>query len=192
MSEASERGGRAALTRSRRERRLWCWVGVVLVAIYSTLGLTGALAGWMQEQRLTQRLFPLGVLLSAMAIAAVALRLRPRGLELASWLAVAAVYVMVLARMGIPAERTHLVEYGVVGALVHEALVERREQGGRVILPGAVAIALTTAFGAIDECIQGLIPSRVFDTRDILFNMIAGVLAVSACAFLRLIRRSQG
>lgn len=177
------------LTTSTRERRLWIWTGLVLLAIYSTLGLTGILASWLREQGLTQRLFPLGVLLSAIAIAAMAIRLRPRGFELAAWLCVAAAYVLVLARMGIPEERTHLVEYGVVGALIYEALTERRRQGGRVILPALLAMMLTTIFGALDEGLQWIIPNRVFDARDIIFNTIAGVMAVTSCALIRGARR---
>lgn len=161
----------------------------MLLAIYSTLGLTGILARWLQEQGLTRRLFPLGVLLSAVAIAALAFRLRPRGLELAAWLGVAAAYLLVLARMGIPEERTHLIEYGIVGALVHEALNERLLQGRRVVLPALLAMFLTSVFGALDECLQGLIPGRVFDPRDMVFNALAGVMAVTSCAFIGAARR---
>ncbi len=177
------------LTTSTRERRLWIWTGLVLLAVYSTLGLTGLLAGWLQEHGFTRRLFPLGVLLSAIAIAAMAIRLRPRGLELAAWLCVAAAFVLVLARIGIPGERTHLVEYGVVGALVHEALTEHRWQSGRVILPALLAVVLTTIFGAIDEGLQWIIPNRVFDVRDIILNSIAGVMAVTSCVLIRGARR---
>ena len=34
---------------SGRERRLWVWTLAVVVAIYSTLGLTGTLAEWLRE-----------------------------------------------------------------------------------------------------------------------------------------------
>ena len=94
---------------------------------------------------------------------------------------------MVFARMGIPEERTHLIEYGIVGALIFEALTERRQ--GAVVLPALLAMFLTSVFGAIDEFLQELIPNRVFDPRDIVFNTIAGILAVTSCAFLRGVRR---
>ena len=34
---------------SGRERRMWLWTLAVVVAIYSTLGLTGTLAEWLRE-----------------------------------------------------------------------------------------------------------------------------------------------
>ena len=39
-----------SLFTSDRERRLWLWTLAVVVAIYSTLGLAGTLAGALREQ----------------------------------------------------------------------------------------------------------------------------------------------
>ncbi len=39
--------------------------------------------------------------------------------------------------------------------------------------------------GVLDELIQGVLPGRVFDPRDILFNVLAGLLAVVAIFALR-------
>ena len=51
-------------------------------------------------------------------------------------------------------------------------------QGRRVPAPAIVAILATSALGLLDECLQLFVPSRVFDPRDILFNVLAGALAV--------------
>ncbi len=86
---------------------------------------------------------------------------------------------------GSVAERTHLMEYGVVGVFVHEALTERASQGRRVPVPAALlAILATTLVGALDEGIQAILPSRVFDPVDMLFNLLAAVMAVTASAAL--------
>lgn len=84
-------------------------------------------------------------------IVARALETRPGGLEIAVALGVVAVYLMVFVRMAIPEERTHLIEYGVVAILVHEALLERARNGRRMANPALLAVLVTGLVGAVDE-----------------------------------------
>ncbi len=77
----------------------------------------------------------------------------------------------------------------MLAVFVYQALLERRSQGRRVPVPALLAILVTSAFGVLDEGIQGLIPSRVFSPIDMLFNVLAAVMAVSATAALRWARR---
>ena len=170
---------------SPRERRLWLWTAFVLLTIYATLGLVHSLAGFLRAEGLLAGFFIAGLVLVVAAIAVHGLRTRPGRLEIAVFLGVAAVYVLVFVRMSLPEERTHLVEYGVVGLLVHAALTERKSRGARVYAPAWLAIALTSVLGAVDESIQSLLPSRVFDPRDIGFNALAGVMAVAGSTALR-------
>jgi hypothetical protein len=60
---------------------------------------------------------------------------RPGGLEIVIALGIVAVYLMVFTRITILEERTHLIEYSVLAVFIHEALLERRNQGKRVPLP---------------------------------------------------------
>ncbi len=174
---------------SPRERRLWLWILAVVVAIYSTLGLAGTLVGELRNRGLLDDFFILSFLLVLAAIVTQALKARPRGVEIAVAIGVAAAYLMVFVRMGIPAvERTHLIEYGVVAVLVYEALTERA-RGRHVPAPALLAILATTLVGMFDEVIQGILPNRVFDPRDILFNTLAAVMAITASAVLSWTRR---
>ena len=59
-----------------------------------------------------------------------------------------------------------IIEYSVVALLVHEALTERASQGRRVPVPALLAVLATTLVGGLDEGIQELLPSRVFDPLD--------------------------
>ena len=170
---------------SRRERGLWLAVIAAVTAIYSTLGLAGEIAAELRNRQLLDGLFFVSFLAIIVGVVAVARRTRPGGIELGVLVGVIAVAVMVVLRMGIPEERTHLIEYGMVAALIHEALWERRRAGRRVVAPGMIAFAATAAIGTIDECIQALLPSRVFDVIDIGFNVLAAGLAVVAGAVLR-------
>ena len=163
---------------SDRERRLWLWTLAVVTAIYSTLGLARTLAGALRERGLLEASFALGMMLVATAIVTQGMKARPGGAEIALALGAAAAYLLAFVRMASPEERTHLIEYGVVGVFIHEALAERASHGRRVPLPPLLAVLLTTALGLLDECIQALVPSRVFDPRDILFNVLAGTMAV--------------
>ena len=47
-----------------------------------------------------------------------------------------------------------------------------------------MAVLVTTLFGVLDEVIHAFLPSRVFDPIDLLFNFMAGVMAVAASARL--------
>ena len=196
----SERRGRGA----RREHRnapfrlrtgaaLWLWTLVVVVAIYSTLGLAGTLADELSDRDLLDSFFVFGFFLVLATIATQALKTRPRGLEIGVALGVAAAYLMVFVRMGIPLEeRTHLIEYGVVAVFIHAALTERASQGRRVPVPALLAVLATALVGVLDECIQAVLPSRVFDPRDIGFNVLAAVMAIGASVALGWARRRGG
>lgn len=172
---------------SSRERRLWLFAALLVVAIYSTLGLASTLAAWLYGQGLMTAAFAACMLLVALTIILLGLGVRPRGIELGAWLGVAVVYFLVLLRLAIP-ERTHLMEYGVLAVFILEALHERAAHDRRVPFPPILAILLTGVLGAIDEAIQLAIPSRVFDWMDMLFNLLAATMAVIAAVFLRWIR----
>ena len=181
---------------SARERRLWLWTLAVVVAIYSTLGISRTLAEYLREHGLLEAasfvLFLLGMLLVGATIVTQGVKARPGGAEIAVALGVTAAYLMVFLRMAVLEERTHLIEYGVVGVFIHAALAERASQGRRVPLPPLLAILATAVLGLLDECIQVFLPSRVFDPQDILFNLLAGTMAVAASVALAWARRWRG
>ena len=147
------------------------------------VGRGPTLADTLNNQALSAVAFLAGMLLVGMTVLTQGLKARPGGVEVGVALGVAVVYFLVLLRMAIP-ERSHLMEYSVVAVFVYEALSERASQGRRVPVPALLAIAATTLIGALDEGIQVFLPDRVFDVVDILFNFLAGVMAVAAMAAL--------
>ena len=169
-----------SLFSSKRERRLWLWTLIVMVAIYSTLGPARILAQELRERHLLELSFVLVVLLLAGGISWRWLKERPSWSDIGVALGVLLAYLAAFARMQSPEERTHLIEYGIVAALIHLALQERVRQGHQVSSPAAIAVVATALLGLIDEGIQAMLPSRVFDTRDIFFNALAGFLAIAA------------
>jgi VanZ family protein len=182
-----------SLFTSNRERRLWFWTLAVVVAIYSTLGLAGTLAEAMRDRNLVNNSMFTGFLVVVAAIIGSALRRRPGWREIWVTLGVMAVYGMAFLRMGTsPVERTHLIEYGLVAVLIYQALVERRRGGRRVPIPAVLAVTLTVLLGWVDECIQWVLPNRVYDIVDVGFNALAGLMAIAATLALAWARATGG
>ncbi|MCQ3803734.1 MAG: hypothetical protein OXC98_10245 [bacterium] len=71
-----------ALFVSHRERRLWFWTLTIVVAIFSTLGLAGALAEQLSESGLTTVGFAAAMLLVGVTVVIQGLRTKPTGAEI--------------------------------------------------------------------------------------------------------------
>ena len=169
-----------SLFTSARERRLWLWAIAVMVAIYSTLGPARVVVDVLRERNLLRLAFLVVVLAVLVAIVIPWVKRRPGWREIGVALGVGLAYGMTFLRIENPAERTHLLEYGVVAALIHQALLERRRNGHAVPIPAALTVGATALLGLLDELIQALLPSRVFDWWDVLFNALAGFMVVVA------------
>ena len=176
---------------STRERRLWTALLIVLTAIYATLGNAPAIAAMLRERvDLTEAMVFLS-LVTLVLVSILFVRRRPGRAEIAVGVGIVIVYVMAWLRIGIasPEERTHLFEYSLVAALVHEALLERRENGRRVPAPAIFALIISVLLGWLDEGIQSLLPNRVYDPMDVLFNALAATMIIGSRWILAFARR---
>ena len=179
MGQARTGGAVSAFT-SARERRLWVWALATVLAIYGTLGLAGRLATRIPAE-VTGALFGVGFLVVILVVGLSGWLGRSGPREAWMRAGVAAVYGMVLVRMGADgAERTHLFEYGLVALLIHAALLERTRGGRPVAYAGLVAVGSAALLGWLDEVIQGVVPGRTYDLRDVGFNAGAAAVAVGA------------
>ncbi len=165
-----------------RERRLWFWAVAVVLTIHSTLGLAQTLAGVLRERNLLRVSFAIAVLVVGTAVVLQCVKKRPSRREIGVALGLTAVYLTALPRT-LSADpnfegRTHLFEYGLVGQLIYQALLERRRNGRRVPTPAILAVVSTALLGWLDEGIQALLPSRVYDIADVGVNALAGLMAV--------------
>ena len=177
------------LFKSPREKRLWFWSLLVLIGIYGTLGLARTFAGYLRDREMLTGAFILGLILVLASIVTHGIRTKASRLEVSVWIGIIAVYLLVCLRLSIAEERGHLVEYGILAIFIHKALLERKEQGGNVKYPALLAMSLATLFGAIDECIQLFMTSRVFDPLDILFNTFAATMAIVSGLLLQWAKR---
>lgn len=166
---------------SKRERRLWIALAIVLVAIYATLGQTpaivAALGADIVESAEANLVFALLILLVVIPIFFIDKRLAH--VEIAVGIGIAAVCLLAWLRLGSWEERSHLFEYALVAALVHEALLERRSNGRRAPLPTLLALMISILLGLLDECVQAVLPNRVFDPIDVAFNSLAAIMIIA-------------
>ena len=179
-----------SLFSSKRERRLWLALVIVLAGIYSTLGQTPAIAAALGtdliESAEANLVFALLILLVLIPIFFVDKRLAR--LEIAVGIGILAVFLLTWLRLGSWEERTHLFEYALVAALVHEALLERRDNGRRVPAPTLLALLISLLLGLLDEGIQYLLPNRVFDPVDVAFNSLAATIIIGSRWLFRWLR----
>lgn len=165
---------------SKRERRLWLALLIVLAAIYATLGqapaIVAALGEGILESAGNNLVFVIIVLLVVIPVFFIDKRLGRA--EVAVGAGILTVYLLAWLRLGSWEERTHLFEYALVAALVHEALLERRENGRRVPVPALLALVISLLLGWLDEGIQSLLPNRVFELIDVAFNSIAATMII--------------
>jgi hypothetical protein len=100
----------------------------------------------------------------------------------------AAVYTAVIWPMESPEEKLHFIEYGLLALLADRAAPARWSARGRFI--GAALFVISA--GWVDELIQGLLPSRHYDLRDVGFNAVAGFLALGSLTLVRWARTRAG
>lgn len=149
-------------------------LALTLLAIYSTLGVVRTITNFLRDRGALRVAVVAAFVLAAGVMLTLILRERrnrtPR--VLLALVAMALVYAAVILPMKSPEEKIHFIEYGVVALLAHASL--RRSY--------LAAALFVVAAGWCDEGIQALLPSRVYDLRDVAFNAAAGVMALVALA----------
>lgn len=91
------------------------------------------------------------------------------------WLAILAfAYAVALRSLKLPVERVHFVEYGLLSVFVFRALRHDIKNKSVYFCSGVIVFCL----GFLDEGIQYLLPNRVYNTRDVVVNGVAGILAL--------------
>ncbi|HWP46773.1 MAG TPA: VanZ family protein [Candidatus Limnocylindrales bacterium] len=84
------------------------------------------------------------------------------------------IYVYLFKQLPLPEERIHFLEYGVMGYLSLRALAHTFPPPSLYLW----AVGLTFLLGWIDEGIQGLLPNRIYDIRDVFMNGLSGILGI--------------
>ena len=173
---------------SSREKHLWLWAFLVFAAIFSTLFIGQPLAILFKNQDIQAAVFLLVMVLVGATMLVHGIKTKPGKIEITILLGIIAVYIMFFLRLGLP-ERSHLMEYSVLAIFIHKAITERVRQGIKIRMPALLAFVATFLIGVFDECIQIILPNRVFDPTDIMFNGIAAAMAIGSSVVLTWARK---
>jgi len=168
-------------------RNVWPWflVAAYLLALYASLPVMpriwNELDSFLGGHGLRVIYTATGALL-AIPPAFMALR----GIRSARTYFVYAAFCIALFGLGTlednPGEKIHMLQYALLGILVHYSSNRARHQTGSTgrILPG---ILLCIAAGAVDEVIQYFLPGRSFTWHDVFVNGASGVLTLLVLAY---------
>ena len=176
---------------TRKERRLWIAVGVAVAALFLSLYPLQIALDFLRERNLLRLSIGASFLAVVLIVAVRMFRRRFGPREWAVLCAAGAIYLLVAAWLDVPQERLHLVEYGGLALLLRAAFAERErnradEPGEPRQAPGVAAKSLVAAgsIGLVDELVQGVLPNRQYDTRDVALNLVAAALALAVATSL--------
>jgi hypothetical protein len=178
---------------SKRERRWWIAALASIILVYSTLYFVRGPVEFLRERNLLR--LTVGTFFAAAALAVVFYLWKRRvglreGLVL---LVFAMVFGASVLLADLPEEKLHFLEYGLLGALFFHACRERALRRGTARSGAALlAAALTGLAGWGDEGVQGLLPNRHYDLRDILWNLLGGTLVIAALFAADWVRSKHG
>ena len=166
------------------ERTAWIALVVYTILLYSTLTLTNylyrATFDWLGKSTVSQGIYTTAALIALALLVFVWLRL-PRTPSACATLGIIGLltyYTMSLEY--IPANRIHFFQYCPLAILGLEAL-RFRVRDRNVYLWTFLLVSL---IGIGDEFLQGLLPGRHFDTKDVVVNALAVLLALAFVGFV--------
>jgi len=161
--------------KSKRIQR-WGFAGAWAGLIYATLYIARPICDFLQKYPWFSMAINASIVFSVVLIMAVIFRANPHYKASAYFL-----FLLVFAGYGwgmvwlrLPAERLHLIEYGVLAFLIYRALILDLKKpwayGG--------AFILTSLIGWGDEGIQYLLPNRYYEFRDVCLNSASAALGL--------------
>ncbi|MBV9080047.1 MAG: VanZ family protein [Elusimicrobia bacterium] len=149
--------------------------------IYATLPVAPAPLAFLRAHGMLRITLDFAFAACGLAVAALLYFRRAGAWRYAALVGVVVAYASVARHVRLPEEQVHFIQYGLVGVLFFRAvsLHERRR-------PVAFALALVIAVvaGALDEFIQGHVPNRHYDPRDIYLDAVSSFLGLLVSALL--------
>ena len=106
-----------SLFTSQREKRLWLYALIVLIAIIATLVFAGGITSLIVNQNMQVVVFWMAFILIGLSTLIHGLKTKPSKMEIVVWFGIFAVYLLFFLRLG-HAERTHLMEYSILAIFI--------------------------------------------------------------------------
>lgn len=158
--------------------RSWALLVGYILLIFASLPVVRGVVIALRQQQLLGGTVTLLYFLAAVAVVyhvVFDVRLSDRIAYFALVLLAAITGAMILG-LSIPEERVHFAQYGLMAVLARRALAWHVSPPQQYL--GAFVIAAMA--GWVDELIQGVLPNRVYDLRDVAINAVAALLAIAA------------
>jgi glycopeptide antibiotics resistance protein len=174
--------------KSFKEQKYWLGAVLISLTILSTLFIGQPLLHYFENQNLRAAVFFTVLIFIGVALIIHSILNKESSQVIAALIGLFAVYTMFFLRLGMP-ERSHLIEFTILTIFVHRALLERYQEKSEIIKSTILAFLIASSIGVLDECLQLLIPKRVFDLEDIIFNCLASLMAAVSYLFIRWIKR---
>lgn len=174
---------------SRRERTLWAWAAGICALVFASILPAASVATALRERGLLGATTLAIVGAASLGVLVMAAR-RPARWRVWSVLALAAAVTgLVVSTLDNLSERVHVVEYAALALLVEGALRDRLG-ASRPLEPHAWGLAAlaASACGLVDEALQGLVPARVCDLRDVVLDGGSGATALAFAVAYRAAR----
>ena len=166
------------------ERTAWITLVVYTLLLYATLTLTNdlyrATFDWLGKSAVSQGIYAIAALIALALLVFVWLRLPRTPATYATLGTIGLVVYYTMSLEYIPANRIHFFQYCPLAILGLEAL-RFRVPDRNVYLWTFLLVSL---IGVGDEFLQGLLPDRHFDTKDVVVNSLAGLLALAFVGFV--------
>ncbi len=157
--------------------RRWVLLVAYLAAVYAFLPFGRGVIIALRQNHLLGLVVTLVFFVSIVSLVyhiVFSVRLSDR-IAFAALVVLAAVIGALVLGLSIPEERVHFVEYGLLALLARFALSGHLRPPSQYLL----AWLLASLAGWGDEVIQGVLPDRVYDLRDVVINSVAALLALT-------------
>lgn len=164
-----------------KARRWLIAVGYVLL-IYATLGVARTLTNILRAHGILRLSLSVVHGVCVALLSGYIVRNAPKALwRYIALLSLMGLYVAVAQKTVSPEEQIHFLQYGLVGIFFLRALELHVERKAAAYF---FALVLASAAGWLDEIIQGLIPNRHYDVKDIFLNIVSAALGLAVFAVL--------
>jgi len=171
------------------ERRVkaWLWFLAYVGLVYSTIAIFPRLWNGLRIHA-GDSVRHLGTIAVVLALLYASRQVQKRKCirNIGSYLGLSAcvlAYAFLLHRFGqFPAERLHLLEYGLMSMLLHRAMTTDADVS-LVSYVGAWGLTILIGFG--DETIQWILPQRYFELKDVGLNALAAALGLAMVYLVR-------
>ncbi len=167
----------------RTEKAAWIVLGVYTILLYATLTLTYdlyiAVFRELGKKSVAQGIYGISALCGLALLAFAFMRLPRKSSTYGTMAVIGVLIYWAMSVEDVPANRIHFFQYCPLGILALEALRFRFHDRDVYLW----AFLLVGLIGVGDEYLQGLLPDRHFDGKDVMLNALAGLLALAFVGF---------